>query len=207
MVCKGATQLSEQKRMLDRELRHELSKSQCHEIMDYLMVQFADTKDIHYNYYFDTPDYSLAERDVTLRLRTIRKENNASYFLTLKVPTIDTDTHLEYTQRLSEKEMRLLVYNNHLPEGEIKDLNSIHGGNVQNINMIRVNRVKAPYKDIEVYFDKISHRGKTYYEIGTKIATDKTKPSREERIKQFTGLLKEYGIEYKQARRRSKKYK
>ncbi len=194
-------------RKLDRELRHELSKAQCHEIMDYLMVQFEDTKDIHFNYYFDTPEYSLAERDITLRLRTVRKENAVSYHLTLKIPTIDPNTYLEYSQTLSEKQMRLLVYNNQLPEGEIKDLNSIHGGHVKNVNMIRVNRITAPYQEIDIFFDKISHRGKTYYEIGTRIDSTLSKQAKETHMSRFTNLLASYNIKFSQAKRRSKKYR
>ncbi len=199
--------MARKKHTLDRELRHELSKAQCHELMDYLMVQFVDTKDIHFNYYFDTPEYSLAERDITFRLRTIRKENAVSYQLTLKIPTIDLDTYLEYNQSLSEKQMRLLVYNNQLPDGEIKDLNSIHGGHVKNVNMIRVNRVTATYRDIEVYFDKISHRGKTYYEVGTRIDSTLDKQTKEKHMAIFKDLLASYNIKFSQAKRRSKKYR
>ncbi len=193
-------------RMIDKELRHALSKAQCHEIMDYLMVQFTDKKDYHYNYYFDTPEYSLADRDITLRERTIRKEGHISYHLTLKIPTVDENTYLEYHQRLSEKEMRLLLYNNKLPAGEIGELTSIHGGNVQNVNMIRVNRVQAIYKDIEIFFDKISHRGKTFYEIGTRI-DHSGEMTKEEKSDQFKELLDAFNIEFKQAKRRSKKYR
>jgi len=196
--------MTQRTRVLDKELRQELSKSKCYEIMDFLMVQFTDKKDYHYNYYFDTPDYSLAERDITFRMRTIRRDNHISYHLMLRVPTIDKNTYLEYYQRLNEKQMRLLLYNNVLPEGEIKDLNSIHGGHVRNVNMIRVNRVYAPYKDIEVYFDRISHRGNTYYETGTRIHADMA--TKEEKSKQFKELLGSFGIEFKQAERRSKKY-
>lgn len=202
---KGVTPMATKKRVIDKELRTEIAKEKCYEIMDYLMVHFDDSKDIHYNYYFDTPDFSLAERDITLRERTIRKENDTSYHLTLRVPTIDKDTYVEYHQRLSEKEMRLLIYNNKLPEGEIKDLDSIHGGSVKNVNMIRVNRINAPYKDIKIYFDKISHRGKTHYEIGTKIDTSGDLP-KDARTKQFKDLLESFGVAFKQAKRRSKKF-
>ncbi len=198
--------MAEKKRILDKELRHKLTKEQCHEIMDYLMVQFADSKDIHFNYYFDTPDNDLAERDITLRVRTIRKENHTSYHLTLKIPTIDDNTYLEYNQRLSEKEMRRLVYNNKLPEGEIQELTSIHGGDVRNVNMIRVNRITAPYLDFEVYFDKISHRGRTHYEMGTRIDSSK-ETINEDQAQQFKDLLKSFGIEFKQVGRRSKRYR
>ncbi len=195
----------QKKRVLDKELRHELTKEECHEIMDYLMVQFSDSKDIHFNYYFDTPDGALAERDITLRMRTIRKENHTSYHLTLKVPTIDEATYLEYHQRLTEREMRRMVYNNELPEGEIKDLDSIHGGNVRNVNMIRVNRVYAKYLDFHVYFDKISHRGRTYYEIGTRI--DSSLVSKDKQSQAFKDLLASFGITFKQTDRRSRKFR
>ncbi|MGM0436467.1 MAG: hypothetical protein ACQEQA_05385, partial [Bacillota bacterium] len=91
-------------------------------------------------------------------------------------------------------------------EGEIKDLSSIHGGNVKNFNLIRVSRVTAPYKDIEVFFDRISHRGKTFYEIGTNIESDDWASSAE-KAQEFTELLAKFDIEYKQAERRSKRFR
>lgn len=193
-------------RTLDKEMRHALSKAQCYELMDYLMVQFSDAEDYHYNYYFDTTDGALAKQDITLRQRTIRKGHDFRYVFTLKIPTYEPDTYLEYNQELSEKEMRRLVYNNILPEGEIKDLSSIHGGNVKNVNLIRVNRVTAPYKDLEVFFDRISHRGKTFYEIGTNIESDDWATSTE-KAQEFKALLKDFGIEYKQTDRRSRRFR
>jgi len=197
---------TKKKRTLDKELRQELSKEKCHEIMDYLMVQFIESNDIHYNYYFDTPDYRLAEQNITLRMRTIRKDNTSSYYLTLKVPTIDEDTYLEYNQRLNEKEMRRMAYNNEFPDGEIKELDSIHGGKVQNVNMIRVNRVYAEYLDFYVFFDKISHRGKTHYEIGTRIDSAGANGGNEQ-AENFKRLLKDFGVTFQQAPRRSEKYR
>jgi uncharacterized protein YjbK len=125
---------------------------------------------------------------------------------TLKIPTIDMDTFLEYNQSLNEKQMRRLIYNNILPEGEIKDLSSIHGGNVKNVNLIRVSRVRAVYKDIEVFFDRISHRGKNFYEIGTNIESDDWVTSRE-KAQEFTELLARFAIVYQQAKRRSLRFK
>ncbi len=196
----------QEKRILDKELRHELSKKECYAIMDYLMAHFSDRKDYHYNYYFDTEDRKLSNRDITLRLRTIVKDNDISYHLTLKIPTIDNDTYLEYNQRLDEKEMRLLAYNNQLPQGEIAELTSIHGGHVQLYNVIKVNRVFALYLDLSVFFDRISHRGNTYYEIGTRIDQVKNDKSKE-KIAHFKELLSKFDIEFKQEPRRSKKYR
>lgn len=197
----------QEKRILDKELRHELGKKECRAIMDYLMTHFStDRKDYHYNYYFDTDDRALSKRNITLRLRTIVKDNDISYHFTLKIPTIDDDTYLEYNQRLDEKEMRLLAYNNQLPDGEIKDLTSIHGGNVQLFNVIKVNRVFALYLDLKVFFDRISHKGETYYEIGTRIDQAKNGKTKE-KINQFKELLKKFDIEFKQQPRRSKKYR
>lgn len=196
----------QEKRILDKELRQEVSKEKCHEIMDYLMVHFTDKKDYHYNYYFDTKKNDLSKRNVTLRLRTIVKDTDISYHLTLKIPTIDSDTFLEYNERLDEKDMRLLAYNNKLPEGEIIELTSIHGGEVMLVNMIKVNRTIALYQDMKIFFDRISHRGKTYYEIGARIDKSKGK-STDESMKKFVGLLEKFEVTFKQADRRSIRYR
>ncbi len=198
--------MAEKNRVLDKELRHALNEEDCYTIMDFLMVEFSDRKDYHYNYYFDTPERSLSKHNTTLRLRTVVKDHDISYHLTLKVPTIDEDTHLEYHERLDEKEMRLLAYNNKLPHGEIAELTSIHGGKVQLVNVIKVNRVFAMYMDQQVFFDRISHRGRIYFEIGTRI--DQTKNGDTERlINQFKGLLNKFDIIFKQAERRSVKFR
>ncbi|MFP4286667.1 MAG: CYTH domain-containing protein [Candidatus Izemoplasmataceae bacterium] len=196
----------QEKRILDKELRQAISKEQCHEIMDYLMVHFSDKKDYHYNYYFDTKNNDLSKRNVTLRLRTIVKDVDISYHLTLKVPTIDSDTYLEYNERLDEKDMRLLAYNNKLPDGEIAELTSIHGGEVKLVNMIKVNRTIGLYQDMKIFFDRISHRGKTHYEIGVRIDQSKGKNA-DESIKKFTSLLDKFGITFKQAERRSIRFR
>ena len=196
----------QEKRILDKELRQELSKQSCYAIMDYLMVHFNDeSKDFHYNYYFDTKDHALSKRNITLRLRSIIKDKAMSYKLTLKIPTIDEDTYLEYNQKLDEKAFRLLAYNHKLPEGEIAELTSIHGGDVTLANMIKVNRVFALYNTQKIFFDRISHKGKTYYEVGTRI--DQSKPNKDEsKMKRFIELLKRFNITYEQAQRRSVKY-
>ncbi len=196
----------QKKRILDKELRHELSKTDCHAIMDYLMVEFSERKDFHYNYYFDTPDGKLVKKDITLRLRTIVKDHDMTYHLTLKIPTIEKDTYLEYYEPIDEREMRLLAYNNKLPKGEIGELSSVHGNDVKLYNMIKVNRVYAMYLNQKVYFDRISHRGKTYYEIGTRIDQSQSGDSTQ-LANQFKALLQKFEIEFKQSPRRSKKYK
>ncbi len=195
----------QEKRILDQELRQELTKTQCHAMMDYLMVQFTDKKDFHYNYYFDTVEGSLEKRDITLRLRTVLKDESISYHLTLKIPTIDSDTYLEYNQRLDERSMRLLAYNNKLPQGEIAELTSIHGGDVKLVNMIKVNRVFALFLDQKVFFDRISHQGETFYEVGTRI--DRSGASDNSKITNFKNLLSKFGIQFEQAERRSKKFR
>ncbi|MFU8786517.1 MAG: CYTH domain-containing protein [Candidatus Izemoplasmataceae bacterium] len=193
-------------RILDKELRQEVTKEQCHEIMDYLMVHFTDKKDYHYNYYFDTKNNNLTKKDFTLRLRTIVKDNDISYHLTLKIPTIDKDTYLEYNERLDESDMRLLAYNNKLPDGEIKELTSIHGDDVHLVNMIKVTRTIALYQDMKIFFDRISHRGQTHYELGTRIDQSKGVSSKASTDK-FIGLLKKFNITYEQAERRSIRYR
>ena len=198
--------VKERKNVLDKEYRHELTKEEAKEMMDFLMVKFDDGKDYHYNYYFETCGKNkLADRNITLRLRTIVKENDISYNLTLKIPAIDENTFLEYNERISEKEMRRLVYNNHLPDGEIKDLNSIHGGHVEKTKMIRTNRVYAPYKDIYVFFDQISHRGKNHYEVGVRIDSSPNVTT-DVSVEQFKDLLSEFNHTFTQAERRSKKF-
>lgn len=190
------------KRKLGSELRQALSQQECFSLMDYLMVQFNDKKDYHYNYYFDTPDNSLAKRNTTLRLRTIVKEKNIFYELTLKMPTIDENVFLEYHQNLEEVDFRRLAYENKLPKGEIIELTSVHGGKVELKNMIRVNRVAALYQQKKLFFDRISHKGNIHYELVYKIDSSK-KEDYEKHLNVLKGLLKKFNISFEQAERRS----
>ncbi len=197
--------MAKEKNVLEKSFRHELTKEEAKEMMDFLMVEFDDNKDYHYNYYFDTCNGDLDKRNITLRQRTIVKDKDISYQLTLKIPALDDETYLEYNQRISEREMRRLVYNNHLPEGEIKDLDSVHGGHVVKTKMIRAKRVYANYRDIDVFFDQVSHRGKNYYEVGVHIDSGPNVVT-DEKVALFKDLLNEFNHTFTPAERRSKKY-
>lgn len=198
--------MAKERRTLDKELRHALDKKSCHEIMDYLMVEFSDRRDFHYNYYFDTPENDLDKRGYTLRLRTIVKGDDISYHLSLKMPTVHKNTFVEYHEVLDEREFRALAYENKLPEGEISDLTSIHGGDIHLINMIKVNRVFGLYQNNKVFFDRISHKGETHYEIGMNIDANESALI-DKKTKQFHGLLKKFDIEFEHAGRRSERYR
>ena len=191
---------------VDTELRHAADKTVIQAMMDDLMVSFSRGQDYHYNYYFDTDDDSLLNRQITLRCRTIIDEASKRSFLTLKIPASDSQTYMELTQELTDTEMRELVYSNILPYGEIKDLTAIHGGHVLKKQTIRVSRVVAPYIDIDIFFDKITVRGIPHYEIGTKISAG---PNQEVDHKKdlFIKFLKTFGETFTPAPRRSYTYR
>ncbi len=92
----------------------------------------------------------------------------------LKIPSGEFETFVEYTQPLSDEQMQRLVYQNQLTEGEIKDLTAIHGGSVIKKQLLRVSRVLAPYQSLTLFFDKINVQGETYYEMGNKINVSPT---------------------------------
>lgn len=191
---------------VDTELRHALEKTPVQAMMDDLMVTFSRGQNYHYNYYFDTEDDSLFDRDITLRCRTIIDNDYKRSFLTLKIPSPEAQTYMEHTQELTDTEMRELVYSNILPYGEIKDLTAIHGGRVFKKETIRVSRVVAPYKDIDIFFDKITVRGIPYYEVGTKIwAGPNTKIQAKKQL--FIDYLKSFGENFTPAPRRSYTYR
>ena len=154
---------------LGKELRHELTLKQCQSIMRDLGVAFDETQDEHFNYYFETPQKDLKKRHITLRLRTAIKARETTHTLTLKIPSIETHSFLEYHQNVSEKEKKALVDHHRLPEGEIKDLTAIHGGVVEKVRVIHTLRAYAHVQDMALFFDLITHRGGTFYEIGLKV--------------------------------------
>lgn len=187
---------------VDIELRHALDKTTMHAMMDDLMVSFSSGQNYHYNYYFDTEDDQMYHRETILRCRTIIEGAKKQSFLTLKIASPEEDAFVEYTQELTDKEMKEMVYSNILPFGEIKDLTAIHTGHVVKKQTIRVSRVMAPYKDLYLFFDKITVRGIPHYEIGTKISAGPGQDSHAKKT-QFFDLLKSFGQTYTQAPRRS----
>ena len=191
---------------VDTELRHALDKTKAQAMMDDLMVSFSRGQNYHYNYYFDTEDNSLFDRNITLRCRTIIDEDTKQSFLTLKIPSSEAQTYMEHTQELTDTEMRELVYSNILPYGEIKDLTAIHGGQVFKKETIRVSRVIASYLDIDIFFDKITVRGIPHYEIGTKISAGPLTKTQEKK-QSFIEYLKTFGEEFTPAPRRSYTYR
>ena len=82
-----------------------------------LLPLFADVKPIKQtNYYIDTPDFSIRDAKIVLRIRT--SENRAE--LTLKIP--QQVGNMEYNQSLTLAESHLFINECVLPEGKIRTL-------------------------------------------------------------------------------------
>jgi uncharacterized protein YjbK len=154
---------------LGKELKHELTLNHCQTLMRDLGVAFDETQDEHFNYYFETPHRDLRKRGITLRLRTAIKQKKTTHTLTLKIPSIETHSFLEYHQTVSEAQKKALVDEHRLPEGEIKDLTAIHGGVIEKIKVIHTLRAYAHSDDMALFFDSITHKGESFCEIGIKV--------------------------------------
>lgn len=187
---------------VDKELRHILSKTKAQAMMDELMVSFSMGQNYHYNYYFDTQENDLFKKDIMLRCRTILENGEKTSILSLKIPSLEEHTFLEYHQTLTDEEMEKMVYHNMLPYGEIKELTAIHGGIVFKRQTIRVSRVYAHYKDLALYFDKITIRGIPSYEIGAKIPSGPFDTTTA-KVQIFYDFLNDFEETYTQAPRRS----
>ena len=190
---------------VDTELRHVCDKTTMQAMMDELMVSFNRGQNYHYNHYFDTEDESLLKRNITLRCRVIIEGDLKKNIFTLKIPSGEFETFVEYTQPLSDDQMQRLVYQNQIPDGEIKDLTAIHGGNVIKKQLIRVSRVFAPYQSLTLFFDKINVQGQTYYEMGTKLSVSPTEDLHDQK-EVFYQFLKQFKQVYHPAERRSYRF-
>jgi uncharacterized protein YjbK len=101
--------------------------------------------------------------------------------------------------------MQTLIYQNELPEGEIKDLTAIHGGHVLKKQLIRVSRVLAAYQSLTLFFDKINVQGETYYEMGTRLNVTPTQDLHD--LKEiFYQFLKQFNQTYLPAEKRSYRF-
>lgn len=190
---------------VDTELRISLDKTTLQAMMDELMVSFNRGQNYHYNHYFDTKDESLLRRNITLRCRVIIDGDLKKNSLTLKIPSGEFETFVEYHQPLSDEQMQALIYQNELPEGEIKDLTAIHGGHVLKKQLIRVSRVLAAYQSLTLFFDKINVQGETYYEMGTRLNVTPSQDLHD--LKEiFYQFLKQFNQTYLPAEKRSYRF-
>ncbi|MGY3704497.1 hypothetical protein BW731_03400 [Vagococcus martis] len=96
---------------IEIEFKNMLTKDEFQQL---LTTYFPDTPAFSQtNCYFDTPDNTLKEKSMGLRLRKRQGKNEC----TLKVPTSNTNAYQEITDSLTEKEINTLIKEERVPLG------------------------------------------------------------------------------------------
>lgn len=139
------------------------------------------------NFYFDTPDFKLRDKQIVLRIR----QKGHIFKLTKK-------EHGEQENEASEshvflQEEQALEYLKNGFDASIIDLPL----EVKNVCELTTHRCKTAYKDGLIFFDKSEYYGTVDYEIEYEV------DSIEQGKKDFEAFLKDYNITYTTTERKS----
>ena len=117
---------------------------------------------VQYNYYIDTPSFSLHEQKIGLR---IRYKNN-TYELTLKLRL--NEGKLEINQDINERDFNSFRNDSVFPNGEVKTKLEELGFNVNQLRifvLLKTTRLDVNYKTSLISIDKSEFNGITDYEV------------------------------------------
>ena len=170
------------------EIKSKLTKQDY----DKLVQTFSNQKSYsQINYYFDTKDKEISERNCGLRIR----EKNGRFELTLKIP--NSEGKLEINQQISDKIAKSMLSNNMFIDGEVKHcLESFLGiktSNISNLGLLETERIDLTYKTGLISIDKSTYNNITEYEIEIE---DESEEKAEKHLKEF---LSGFEIEYKKS--------
>ena len=167
------------------EFKTFISEEKYNELIDKFGLDnnvFAQT-----NHYFDTDDTKLMEEKTVLRIR--QKGNNYKITKKTRAEVGADETHI-----LISKEKAL----EYLKDGFDANVIGIPYF-VHKIAELTTYRVSTPYKNGVLFFDKSVYYDKVDYEIEYEVDDDK------EGYKEFVKFMEDFGIEYKESIRKSKR--
>ncbi|GGE33267.1 CYTH domain-containing protein [Streptococcus himalayensis] len=142
------------------------------------------------NYYIDSPDFSLREHKMALRIRTY--ENRAE--LTLKIPK--TVGNMEYNQLMSLEEGENLLQTFSLPAGEIKSIleqENIALSSLEILGSLTTLRREMALPIGLLALDESQYLGTTDYELEMEVS------DAEKGEQDFMDFLHTHGISYQAA--------
>lgn len=167
------------------EFKTFISEEKYNELIDKFGLDnnvFAQT-----NHYFDTDDTKLMEEKTVLRIR--QKGNNYKITKKTRAEVGADETHI-----LISNEKALEYLKNGFDANVIGIPYFVH-----KIAELTTYRVSTPYKNGVLFFDKSVYYDKVDYEIEFEVDDDK------EGYKEFVKFMEDFGIEYKESIRKSKR--
>ncbi|MBM5696332.1 CYTH domain-containing protein, partial [Listeria seeligeri] len=135
---------------LEIEFRNLLTQEEYARLIDTFRIKEEDYFE-QTNYYFDTADFSLKERQSALRIRQLEEQ----YQLTLKTP--EARGLMETTQILAQDQATAILDGANIPVGPVRDTLKEIGINHEDLQLfgsLKTIRAEKDYKKGLLVFDK-----------------------------------------------------
>ncbi|WP_181249442.1 CYTH domain-containing protein [Listeria seeligeri] len=169
---------------LEIEFRNLLTQEEYARLIDTFRIKEEDYFE-QTNYYFDTADFSLKERQSALRIRQLEEQ----YQLTLKTP--EARGLMETTQILAQDQATAILDGANIPVGPVRDTLKEIGINHEDLQLfgsLKTIRAEKNYKKGLLVFDKNFYGTTSDFDLEYEVADyDKGKEI-------FAKLLKDYQI-------------
>ncbi|MBF2475650.1 CYTH domain-containing protein [Listeria seeligeri] len=169
---------------LEIEFRNLLTQEEYARLIDTFRIKEEDYFE-QTNYYFDTADFSLKERQSALRIRQLEEQ----YQLTLKTP--EARGLMETTQILAQDQATAILDGANIPVGPVRDTLKEIGINHEDLQLfgsLKTIRAEKDYKKGLLVFDKNFYGTTSDFDLEYEVADyDKGKEI-------FAKLLKDYQI-------------
>ncbi|MBC1584727.1 CYTH domain-containing protein [Listeria seeligeri] len=169
---------------LEIEFRNLLTQEEYARLIDTFRIKEEDYFE-QTNYYFDTADFSLKERQSALRIRQLEEQ----YQLTLKTP--EARGLMETTQILAQDQATAILDGANIPVGPVRDTLKEIGINHEDLQLfgsLKTIRAEKDYKKGLLVFDKNFYGTISDFDLEYEVADyDKGKEI-------FAKLLKDYQI-------------
>jgi uncharacterized protein YjbK len=155
---------------IEIEFKNLLTKAEFQQLVTYFSITENDfNKQV--NYYFDTPEFLLKEKQSALRIRF--KKNN--YTLTIKQPA--EIGLLETHQHLSEEQALKMITDGQFPMGDIYDILSnenVSPSLITFFGKLTTERAERFYKNGLLVFDHSSYLDTDDYEVEYEVTDEES---------------------------------
>ncbi|MBC1494282.1 CYTH domain-containing protein [Listeria welshimeri] len=169
---------------LEIEFRNLLTKEEYDRLVENFRVKEDDFFE-QTNYYLDTANFGLKERNSALRIRKVETQ----YQLTLKTP--EARGLMETTQILGDDQATAIISGANIPVGQVRDMLKEIGINHEDLQVfgsLKTIRAEKDYKKGLLVFDKNFYSSISDFDLEYEVSDyDKGKEI-------FDKLLKEYQI-------------
>ena len=175
---------------LEYEARAMLTEQEYLTIEDKYLSEYKNAVfSVNENAYFDTPDFSITDHHMVLRVRTI---NGGTKELTLKIQT--SDVCIEINHILTPEQEKILYETGRIPNQPIRGMlldNGVRLREIRYITTLKTERIEIKFDNYLFVLDKNYYRNKVDYNI----EVESTSENEAQRI--LKEILDSFRIEYR----------